>query len=221
MDVRKTDFAGSWYPAEPKACEREIQKFLREGKQEALLGSEFIGGIVPHAGWFYSGSIACNVIHALSKGTAPEVIIVFGMHLHPASGRFIMTQGAWETPFGPIRIENRLAEALTDRFDFTIETASRYNRDNTIELQLPFIKYLHPQAAVVPVGVPPHRSTLDVAKAVVVRTKKEYRRPDGSHIRFDPHAAVLINEDMVGHKLGEFAVTRTFKGHIVDKKAKR
>ena len=35
------------------------------------------------------------------------------------------------------------------------------------------------------------------------------------------HVPVPINEDMVGHKLGEFAVTRTFKGHIVDKKAKR
>ena len=35
------------------------------------------------------------------------------------------------------------------------------------------------------------------------------------------HVPVLINEDMVGHKLGEFAVTRTFKGHVVDKKAKR
>ena len=35
------------------------------------------------------------------------------------------------------------------------------------------------------------------------------------------HVPVLINEDMVGHKLGEFAGTRTFKGHIVDKKAKR
>ena len=35
------------------------------------------------------------------------------------------------------------------------------------------------------------------------------------------HVPVLINEDMVGHKLGEFAVTRTFKGQIVDKKAKR
>ena len=35
------------------------------------------------------------------------------------------------------------------------------------------------------------------------------------------HVPVLINEDMVGHKLGEFAVTRTFKDHIVDKKAKR
>ena len=32
---------------------------------------------------------------------------------------------------------------------------------------------------------------------------------------------VFCTEDMVGHKLGEFAVTRTFKGHIVDKKAKR
>ena len=34
-----------------------------------------------------------------------------------------------------------------------------------------------------------------VAKAVVVRTKKEYKRPDGSYIRFDQNAAVLINED--------------------------
>ncbi len=34
-----------------------------------------------------------------------------------------------------------------------------------------------------------------VAKAVVVRTKKEYRRPDGSYIRFDENAAVLINDD--------------------------
>ena len=35
------------------------------------------------------------------------------------------------------------------------------------------------------------------------------------------HVTVLVNEDMVGHKLGEFAVTRTFRGHIVDKKVKR
>ncbi|MFH1311907.1 MAG: 50S ribosomal protein L14 [Candidatus Eisenbacteria bacterium] len=34
-----------------------------------------------------------------------------------------------------------------------------------------------------------------VAKAVVVRTKKEFKRPDGSYIRFDQNAAVLINDD--------------------------
>ena len=34
------------------------------------------------------------------------------------------------------------------------------------------------------------------------------------------HVPVLVNENMVGHKLGEFAVTRTFKGHAADKKSK-
>ena len=35
------------------------------------------------------------------------------------------------------------------------------------------------------------------------------------------HVPVLFNEEMVGHKLGEFAPTRTYKGHVADKKAKR
>ncbi len=35
----------------------------------------------------------------------------------------------------------------------------------------------------------------DVAKAVVVRTKKELARPDGTYIRFDSNSAVLINKD--------------------------
>ena len=34
------------------------------------------------------------------------------------------------------------------------------------------------------------------------------------------HVPVLINEDMVGHKLGEFAITRTFRMHSGDRKAK-
>ena len=34
------------------------------------------------------------------------------------------------------------------------------------------------------------------------------------------HVPVLINEEMVGHKLGEFALTRTFRGHVADRKAK-
>jgi len=34
------------------------------------------------------------------------------------------------------------------------------------------------------------------------------------------HIPVLINENMVGHKLGEFALTRTFKGHTGDRKSR-
>jgi small subunit ribosomal protein S19 len=35
------------------------------------------------------------------------------------------------------------------------------------------------------------------------------------------HVPVVVNEEMVGHKLGEFSPTRTYKGHAADKKAKR
>ena len=35
------------------------------------------------------------------------------------------------------------------------------------------------------------------------------------------HVPILINDQMIGHKLGEFAATRTFRGHVGDKKVKR
>ena len=34
------------------------------------------------------------------------------------------------------------------------------------------------------------------------------------------HVPVLVSDNMVGHKLGEFAPTRTYKGHVADKKAR-
>lgn len=35
------------------------------------------------------------------------------------------------------------------------------------------------------------------------------------------HIPVFVSEDMVGHKLGEFSATRTYRGHVADKKVKR
>jgi small subunit ribosomal protein S19 len=35
------------------------------------------------------------------------------------------------------------------------------------------------------------------------------------------HVPVFVTEDMVGHKLGEFSATRTYRGHVADKKVKR
>lgn len=34
------------------------------------------------------------------------------------------------------------------------------------------------------------------------------------------HVPVLITENMIGHKLGEFAITRTYRGHAADRKSK-
>jgi AmmeMemoRadiSam system protein B len=166
MTVRNADFAGSWYPAGSAACEKEIRSFLAQEGFSRDIDNEYIGGIVPHAGWYYSGAIACNVIKALSTGSAPDAVVVFGMHLHPDSPCYIMPEGSWETPFGEIDIHAELAGQLTDRFAFQIEGPRNYAQDNTIELQLPFIKYFFKDAKLVPIGVPPNPASLEIGESV-------------------------------------------------------
>jgi AmmeMemoRadiSam system protein B len=170
--VRQPVFAGSWYPANASDCEREIRGFLEEGQRLTPPDRNLVAGIVPHAGWYFSGSIACNVIHCLKGGTPPDVVIVFGMHLHPDSACYMMAEGAWETPLGEIAVEERLAAELNRRFAFSIETPQRFNQDNTIELQLPFIKYFFENAKIVAMGVPPHQSSLEIGRAVAMISRQ-------------------------------------------------
>ena len=172
MKVRKSMFSGSWYPASATACEKEIKGFLKEYPTDAIDKQSLIGGIVPHAGWYFSGSIACNVIHCLAGKTSPDVIVIFGMHLHSSSPAFIMVEGAWETPFGTLEIQNDLAKELSEQFAFEIETADNFTQDNTIELQLPFIKYFFKDAKIVPIGAPPTKQSLEMGKAVADISKR-------------------------------------------------
>lgn len=166
MKVRKADFSGSWYPAEADRCEKEIKQFLKDPSILNLPKKTTFGGIVPHAGWYYSGAIACNVIAALQDGSEFSTIVVFGMHLHPSSSTFIMAQGAWETPFGEIEINSDLSDVLLKQFPFFIETPDNYSQDNTIELQLPFIKYFFKNVRILPMGMPPRKSSLEIGSAI-------------------------------------------------------
>ncbi|MEE4112303.1 MAG: AmmeMemoRadiSam system protein B [Desulfobacteraceae bacterium] len=172
MNLRKSVFSGSWYPAERQACEDQIHQFLEAGKNQSVSVANPVGGIVPHAGWFFSGSIACNVIHRLAQAVSPDVVVVFGMHLHSGSPRTIMPEGEWETPFGPIAVDTALAGELTRRVAFEKETTTRFQQDNTIELQMPFIRYFFKDVRVVAMGVPPTPETLALAKSVVETTRE-------------------------------------------------
>jgi AmmeMemoRadiSam system protein B len=165
--LRRTAFAGSWYPSSAAECEKEIEGFLAEGQKMNFPVGKRVGGIVPHAGWFFSGSIACNVIRCLKSDDPPDVFVVFGMHLHPDSPCIMMAEGAWETPFGEICVDEQLAAELTKQFSFTLESPSRVTQDNTIELQLPFIKYFFNEVKIVAMGVPPAKISLEIGRAVV------------------------------------------------------
>ena len=171
MAVRKAVFAGSWYPASKKDCEYEIQEFLQQGS-EIDPEKKFVAGIVPHAGWYFSGSIACNVISRLRSEDPPDVIVVFGMHLHANSPCHLMAEGAWETPFGEIPVEEKLAAELVKKHSFSLETPDRFNQDNTVELQLPFIKYFFEDTKIVALGVPPSKSSLEIGQSVIGLAKE-------------------------------------------------
>lgn len=167
MQLRRSAFAGSWYPSDPRDCEREIRAFLAEGRQMSSPVGNFVAGIVPHAGWYFSGSIACNVIERLSAQENADVVVLFGMHLGPGDPAVIMARGAWETPFGPLPVAEDLAAELIERFSFQVETPQRFAADNTVELQLPFVKYFNPQASIVAIGAPPVETSLEIGAATV------------------------------------------------------
>ena len=153
MEIKKMAFAGSWYPAGSDECEASIQGFLKE-KQGPLDGG-FMGGIVPHAGWYYSGSIACRVIASLKSDEKIDTIILFGAHMHKQSEPFILTHGAIETPFGDIEVDRQLADKICSGISIRPRSPLKFPDDNTLELQYPFIKYFYPDAKIVVCGVAP------------------------------------------------------------------
>ncbi|MBT8340326.1 MAG: AmmeMemoRadiSam system protein B [Desulfatitalea sp.] len=166
MEHRQMSFAGSWYPGQAKACEREINDFLSGPAASGPDAPGWLGGIVPHAGWYFSGRIACRTIDALRCEDPIDLVVLFGMHLSPGSPNIMMAQGAWETPFGDLPVCTSLADALMERYDFDQETPRRFHPDNTIELQLPFVKRLLNPAEILAIGVPPTSRSLDLGRAV-------------------------------------------------------
>jgi hypothetical protein len=165
MAIRKPHFAGSWYPGTEQECRRTIESFFQDFKSCPSATGAYKGGIVPHAGWYYSGRLACNVIKCLKEGGLyPETIIIFGRHLHSGSKNYMMMEGEWATPLGNLKIDRELAESLVKEFNFKIETAANSEPDNTVELQLPFIKYFFPETMILPLGVPPASPSLQIGR---------------------------------------------------------
>jgi AmmeMemoRadiSam system protein B len=176
MNTRAAVFAGSWYPQAADACEKEIQRYLAGNADTQIQANVWTGGIVPHAGWFYSGRVACRVIHCLKDPDPIDLVVLFGMHLHSQSGNRMMASGAWETPFGALPVDESLALALQDQFVFTLETPQRFVQDNTIEVQLPFVKYLLNPGHILALGVPPAPQSIEIGRTVGRWAKTNGRR---------------------------------------------
>lgn len=155
MKMRRAFFAGTWYPADSQACRKQIEYFFGTAPSALPGARDSLGGIVPHAGWVFSGRIAGSVIALLSKGSKPETVVLFGGHLGPGSPHRIMAEGAWETPLGPMEVNTDLAKVLLAEFPLQQESARGAEPDNTLEVQLPLLRYAFPRARVLPLAVAP------------------------------------------------------------------
>jgi len=144
MGRRERNLPRGWYPVDKKACQREIESFLEGWSPSGLPSGNRLGGIVPHAGWYFSGKLAARVYHSLKLNSRPQLIALFGGHLGGRDLPHIVTDEAWETPLGDMEIYTEMVKELMKRIEMRVEHPN--SGDNTMEIQLPMLKYFFPEA---------------------------------------------------------------------------
>ncbi|MCD6303054.1 MAG: AmmeMemoRadiSam system protein B [Anaerolineae bacterium] len=154
MLARDASVAGMFYPADASTCQQEIQQYLRMAAVPEGMG-HVLGGLVPHAGWRYSGPTAAHLFAAVDS--APETVVLFGaIHRWGVPAPSVYPDGSWRTPLGDCPIDAELADA-TLAIPGTPIVASRqaHAGEHSIEVQLPFVQQAFPQARILPVAMPP------------------------------------------------------------------
>jgi AmmeMemoRadiSam system protein B len=122
---------------------------------------------VPHAGWTYSGSLAALVFSAIkNQNKTVDTFIIFGTaHSYFEPTPAVYDKGCWLTPLGEILIDEQLAE-LVLKTDLCISEPAFHRNEHSIEVQVPFIQYLFPQAKILPIIAPPTGGSIDLGFAV-------------------------------------------------------
>ncbi len=162
MRIRPRMLPQGWYPGSKAACISEMESYTA-GVRPLPAGTKVFGGIVPHAGWYFSGKLAARVFYLTSRVSQPQVVCVFGGHLAGESPPLLTPEDAWETPLGEVRLATEFYEPLRRRLTLQDERPG----DNTIEVQLPFVKNYFPQAKLLAVRAPQSDTATKLGEAVV------------------------------------------------------
>ena len=167
MQTRKPIVAGQFYPGRLHSCVDEINECLDARTLTGPLPETIVAGIVPHAGWTFSGSLAALVFSAVKQQHKDvHTFVIFGAaHGYFARSPAVHDKGSWMTPLGEIAVDEELAEAVLSSRT-AISDPSVHSSEHSIEVQIPFVQHLFPEAKILPIIVPPTEQAIPLGEAL-------------------------------------------------------
>jgi AmmeMemoRadiSam system protein B/AmmeMemoRadiSam system protein A len=147
--VKRDEFSGSFYPADKAQLNAMIDKFMFEAGTCPIKG-KVLGIISPHAGYIYSGKVAAYSYKCLPKELIDSVIILCPSHRYSFKGISLYPEGFFYTPLGTLEVDKELVSSFHS-LDFAKFEPDFFNGEHSLEVQLPFLMKVYPQAKIVPI----------------------------------------------------------------------
>jgi MEMO1 family protein len=163
MQARKPAVAGQFYASDNRTCIKDIKMCLEDRTLPKRLPDTIVAGIVPHAGWTFSGDVAVLVFNAIrTVHKHVDTFIIFGaVHYPYGKGAAVYGKGAWQTPLGEVAIDEAVAAAIVESCPSAEENEAAHQFEHSIEVQVPFVHHLFPETKIVPIMVPPAEFAVD------------------------------------------------------------
>lgn len=153
---REMAVAGLFYPQEPTELQTILNGWFAGNKAEKQLDTIPRAMILPHAGYIYSGEVAAKGYALWSKENSSEVqkiktVVVMGpAHRVAFHGIATVSFDSLNTPLGELDVDTQLRDELQSQFEQIVVSDYAHSAEHSIEVHLPFIKYLHPDVKVLP-----------------------------------------------------------------------
>jgi len=152
-DVREPAVAGKFYPDSAAKLRLAIKKFFQDAIPVKV--KKPIAIIVPHAGYIFSGQICADGFKQVSQQKYDVVVVLGTNHTSSNFQKISLYPGnGFRTPLGTAQIERNVTSSLmkADPADCTLDK-SVHQSEHSVEVMVPFIQVIFPQAKIVPVVV--------------------------------------------------------------------
>jgi hypothetical protein len=146
QEVRRSAWAGQFYPAKPAELARGIAEMYARAPKPDVPG-EIIGLVAPHAGYVYSGQIAANTYKLLEGHHYETVVIVSPSHTKYFSGVSVYNGGRYETPLGELPTDVTMVKRLGRAAPGIIYLSNMGHTggdrpEHALEVQLPLLQVM-------------------------------------------------------------------------------